>query len=93
MRLLPAVALPSIRLFLCPPESPWSILHTMSRHQHHHHNPHRHQDAKPKPFHRNKWFIIAVILMLIGMFIYVLTMDESVVPISADPAVTTPASP
>lgn len=67
----------------------------MSRHQHHHHNEHRHHEAKPKPFHRSKWFIIAVVLMLIGMIVYVLTMDESVVAVPAieQPATTAPANP
>ncbi len=64
----------------------------MSRHQHHHHNPHHQSEARPQPFHRSKWFIIAVILMFIGMIVYVLTMDESVVPapVPVNPAATSP---
>lgn len=50
----------------------------MSRHQHHHHNKDSHSETRVKPFHRSWLFIVAVILMLIGIAAYVLSIDESV---------------
>lgn len=53
-------------------------------HHHHHHHQNKHCQCSPetvsKPTYRNKWFIFAAILMLIGMIVYVLTLDESVIP-------------
>lgn len=38
-------------------------------------------------FFRDKRFLIAVILMLIGILVYVMTMDESVEPVEGGGAV------
>ncbi|HRJ72179.1 MAG TPA: hypothetical protein PLS03_08130 [Terrimicrobiaceae bacterium] len=63
----------------------------MSRHQHHHHNQHHpHQEARRKPLYKHKLFVLAVILMLIGMLVYVLTMDESVEVTPDSTTLTTP---
>ncbi|GAT33882.1 hypothetical protein TSACC_22302 [Terrimicrobium sacchariphilum] len=65
----------------------------MSRHQHHHHGKPRQQESRATPFHRDKRLIAAVVLMLIGILVYVLTMDESVEPVPApDAPVQAPAN-
>ncbi len=64
----------------------------MSRHQHHKHNPHHESSRPKKKLHQNWIFIVGVILMLIAMVVYVLTMDESIVPAdSGEPPITSPA--
>ncbi|MEX1119295.1 MAG: hypothetical protein WEB60_10940 [Terrimicrobiaceae bacterium] len=64
----------------------------MSRHQHHHHNPHNEHNKPKKKLHQSRVFLVAVILMLIAMGVYVLTMDESVVPAdSGEPPIALPS--
>lgn len=64
----------------------------MSRHQHHPHNPHHEPGQPKKKIHQSWIFIVAVILMLIAMAVYVLTMNESVVPVDlGEPPITSPA--
>lgn len=64
----------------------------MSRHQHHHHNKDSQQEPRAKPFHRSWLFIVAVILMLIGIVAYVLSIDESVdsIPVPVESATSAP---
>lgn len=66
----------------------------MSRHQHHHHNPHHQQQPvrKSKAFHRDWRFITAVILMVIGIIVYVMTMDLGGTPAVAPDATVAPAA-
>ncbi|MCG8586731.1 MAG: hypothetical protein MI757_18670 [Pirellulales bacterium] len=45
-------------------------------HQHHHSKKHGSKSAGGK----NTLFVVAVVLMLVGMVIYVLTMDEEIRP-------------
>ena len=62
----------------------------MSRHQHHHHH-HGPQEQSGTGnrgvFFRDKRFVVAVILMLIGIMVYVMTMDESEEPAEGGAAV------
>jgi hypothetical protein len=54
----------------------------MAQHDHPHgkdHQHHEHQSAK-RGIHRSPIFWIAVILMLVGMAIYVTSMDEAIGP-------------
>lgn len=74
-----------------PIPNPPTIFPIMSRHQHHHHNKsHPHQEPRPKPLYKRKLFVLAVILMLIGMVVYVVTMDESVEVTPDSTTLTTP---
>lgn len=69
----------------------------MSRHQHHKSHPQHHSSGsspRRKTFYRDWKFIVAVVLMLIGMFVYVFSMDESIVPVEMPIApVTAPVAP
>lgn len=69
----------------------------MSRHQHHPHHPHNENSSvhPRKSFHRDWRFIVAVILMLIAIIVYVMTLDDSVVPVPTpeNPPGAQPASP
>ena len=61
----------------------------MSRHHHHQNHPHHpQQNSSPKnAFHRGWLFVVAIILMLIAMGVYMLTLDESVVPEPGEPGI------
>jgi hypothetical protein len=52
----------------------------MSHHTHHESGGHSHPPAGRK-LHQDWRFIVAVVLMLIAMVVYVLTLDEAVVPV------------
>jgi hypothetical protein len=41
---------------------------------------HHHTDPPKKKLHQDWRFIVAVVLMLIAMIVYVLTLDDAVVP-------------
>lgn len=54
----------------------------MSRHQHHH-RPHKSSPevgSSKKKLYRHWLFVLGVILMILAMLVYVLTMDDSIVP-------------
>ncbi len=53
--------------------------HDHQQHNHGHHNHQTHPHTK-KPIHRNWMFWVAVVLMLAGMGVYVLSDDESLLP-------------
>ena len=46
-----------------------------------HHKDHHDPGGNPPGWQRHsKWFVVAVVLMLIGMFVYVATLEEEVQP-------------
>ncbi len=66
-----------------------------AKHEHGHHG-HEHGQHPRPGLHRNKWLWLAVILMLLGMFGYVATMNEEFVPGNNGqevPAAPAPAAP
>jgi hypothetical protein len=60
-------------------------------HEHSNHEHHRHPPAGQRRIHRD-WRFWAVIAMLVGMAIYVMTMDEAVAP-GVKPGQEVPAAP
>ena len=44
------------------------------------HHDHGHSHKTPIQRH-GKWFVLAVVLMVVGMFIYVASMDEEIQPV------------
>ena len=44
-----------------------------------HHHEHGHSHKTPIQRH-GKWFVVAVVLMIVGMVIYVVSMDEEIQP-------------
>jgi hypothetical protein len=54
--------------------------HEHKHDQHHHHGPEGGTPPRNRPIHHRWQFWVAVILMLVGMGVYVMTMDESLQP-------------
>lgn len=52
------------------------MAHDHKHSEHHHGN----QPPRKRPIHHNRWFWVAVVLMLGAMVIYVATMDEAIGP-------------
>jgi hypothetical protein len=54
----------------------------MSNHEHsrQHHSSDRQDGAATSPKKHRAWFLLAVVLMLIGMAAYVITLDDSMEP-------------
>jgi hypothetical protein len=52
---------------------------------------HHHTETPKKKLHQDWRFIVAVVLMLISMIVYVMTLDEAVVP--AEQPANTPVAP
>jgi len=46
----------------------------------HHHAGHGHDGPRKKPFHKDWRLWVVVALMLLGIIVYILTLDESVRP-------------
>jgi hypothetical protein len=51
-----------------------------------HHHDHAHSHKTPVQRH-GKWFVLAVVLMIAGMAIYVMTMEEEIEPGGGQPRV------
>jgi len=49
-------------------------------HAHHHHAGHDHDRPRKRPFHKDWRLWVVVGLMLVGIIVYILTLDESVRP-------------
>jgi hypothetical protein len=49
-------------------------------HAHHHHAGHEHDHPRKKPFHKDWRLWVVVALMLVGIIVYILTLDERVRP-------------
>lgn len=62
------------------------------QHKDHHHNP-EHVDKRSPIQKHGKWFVLAIVLMLIGMVVYVVSDDESLVPAGDGPGEVVPAAP
>lgn len=58
----------------------------MSHHEHEHHGHHNHQTHPKRSPHKDWRIWLAVGLMLAGMGVYVITMDESVLPAGGEEA-------
>lgn len=66
------------------------------KHEHGHQHGHEHGQQGRRGLHRNMWLWIAVLLMLLGMFGYLATMDEALAPGNNGqemPAAPAPAAP
>lgn len=65
----------------------------MNQHGHSHsdHKNHNHPPTGMKK--HSKWLVLAVVLMLVGMAIYVMSDDEALVPAGDGPGEVVPAAP
>ena len=68
----------------------------MTQHGHKHSDPHhnpQHVDKRSPVQKHGKWFVLAVVLMLIVMGMYVMSDDEALRPAGDGPAEVMPAAP
>ena len=57
----------------------------MSQHHGKPSHEHKHGHSHKTPIQRHgKWFVLAVVLMIVGMVIYVVSMDEEIQPGGGD---------
>jgi hypothetical protein len=52
----------------------------MSKHQQHSKQHSKKHESKSANGKKNRWFVAAVVLMLVGMVVYVMTMEEEFRP-------------
>ena len=54
--------------------------HRHAGHGHDHHTGHSHDHPRKRSFHKDWRLWVVVVLMLLGMVVYILTLDESMRP-------------